>query len=326
MCVCYHERVKCYDDGNGIERGYWFGSVANKATTSVCPIDYCKFTDRKQTSEGYFELPDTINPQCNDHRVGRACGECTSGYTLSYDSTDCISVDQCGTGWTALVIILTCLYWIVVVAGVFSLMYFRFQVSLGHLYGVIYYYSMISFVLNNNPYVSIDTFWFAALLSSFVQLTPQFLGKFCFIKDLSGIDQLFIHYSHAVGDSLLLLLIVVAARCSARISLFVSRCIICVMCLLVLLSYTSITLTSLQLLLALIFSDINQWYTYSSPSVKYFHGRHAVYGTVAVICQLVLGIGLPLLLLLEPVLSKKINFIKVITVTMHVKSLTEEKS
>ena len=98
MCVCYHERVKCYDDGNGIERGYWFGSVANKATTSVCPIDYCKFTDRKQTSEGYFELPNTINAQCNDHRVGRACGECTSGYTLSYDSTDCISVDQCGTG------------------------------------------------------------------------------------------------------------------------------------------------------------------------------------------------------------------------------------
>ena len=106
-------------------------------------------------------------------------------------------------------------------------------------------------------------------------------------------------------------MIVVAARCSTRISLFVSRCIIRVICLLILLSYTSIALTSLQLLLALTFSDINQWYTYSSPSVKYFHGQHAVYGTVAVICQLVVGIGLPLLLLLEPVLSKTVNFIKV---------------
>ena len=47
----------------------------------------------------------------------------------SYDSTDCISVDQCGTGWIVLVIALTCLYWIAIVAGVFSLMYFKFQIS-----------------------------------------------------------------------------------------------------------------------------------------------------------------------------------------------------
>ena len=32
---------------------------------------------------------------------------------------------------------------------------------------------------------------------------------------------------------------------------------------------------------------------------------------MAVICELVVGIGLPLLLLLEPVLSRKINFIRI---------------
>ena len=311
MCVCYHENVKCHDNINEIKRGYWFGSIASKATTSLCPNHYCEFTDRKQTSEGYFELPNTINAQCNDHRVGRACGECSSGYTLSYDSTDCISVDQCGTGWTVLVITLTCLYWIAVVAGVFSLMYLKFQISLGHLCGLIYYYSIVGIILNNNPYVSDEVFQFVSILSSFAQLTPQFLGKLCFVKGLSGIDQLFIHYSHAVGVSLLLLLIVVAARCSARISLFVSRCIIRVICLLILLSYTSIASTSLQLLLPLKFTDVKEWYTYSSPHIQYFHGRHIIYGVVAVVCELVVGIGLPLLLLLEPVLSKKINFIKI---------------
>ena len=167
---------------------------------------------------------------------------------------------------------LTCLYWIAIVAGVFGLMYFRSQISLGYLYGLIYYYSMVGILLNNNPYVSYGAFQFASIISSFAQLTPQFLGKLCLVKGLSGIDQLFIHYSHAVGVSLLLLLIVVATRRSARISLFVSRCIIRVICLLILLSYTSIASTSLQLLLLLRFTDVKEWYTYSSPSIQYFHG------------------------------------------------------
>ena len=310
-CICYHHNVNCYTDSSEIKRGYWFGSITSKATTSLCPNHYCSFTDRKETSEGYFALPNTINAQCNNHRVGRACGECSSGYTLSYDSTDCISVDQCGTGWTALVITLTCLYWIAIVVGVFSLMYFISQITLGYLYGLIYYYSMVGILLNNNPYLSDDAFNFVSILSSFAQLIPQFLGKLCLIKGLSGIDQLFIHYSHAVGVSLLLLLIVVAARCSARISLFFSCCIIRVICLLILLSYTSIASTSLQLLLPLRFSDVKEWYTYSSPSIQYFNGRHIIYGVVAVICEFVVGIGLPLLLLFEQVLSKKINFIKI---------------
>ena len=310
-CVCYHDKIKCNDDGNEIKRGYWFGSIASKPTTSLCPNHYCEFTVRKQTSEGYFELPNTVNAQCNDHRVGRACGECSLGYTLSYDSTDCISIDQCGARWTVLVITVTCLYWIAVVAGVFSLMYFRYQISLGYLYGLIYYYSMVGILLNNNPYVSDDVFQFVSILSSFAQLTPQFLGKLCFVERLSGIDQLFIHYSHPVGVSFLLLMIVVATRYSARVSLFVSRCIIRVICLLILLSYTSIASTSLQLLLPLRFTDVNEFYTYSSPSIQYFHGRHILYGVVAVICESIVGIGLPLLLLFEPILSKKINFVKI---------------
>ena len=309
-CVCYHHNVDCHDSYNEIKRGYWFGSVSNTATTAPCH-HYCKFTGRTETRQGYFELPDTIDGQCNNHRVGRACGECCSGYTLSYDSTDCISVHQCGPGWTVLVIILTCLYWIAIVAGVFALMYLKFQISLGYLNGLIYYYSIIRILLDNNPNLSDGVFQFASVLSSFAQLTPQFLGKLCFVEGLSGIDQLFIHYSHAVGVSLLLLLIVVAARWSARITLFVSRCIIRAICLLILLSYTSMVSTSLQLLQPLRFTDVKEWYTYSSPNIQYFHGRHAVYGVVAIICELVVGIGLPLLLLLQPFLSRKINFIRI---------------
>ena len=310
-CVCYYYNVDCHDNYNEFKRGYWFGSVIGNATTSLCPNHYCQFLNRKETRQGYFELPNTIDAQCNHHRDGRVCGKCSLGYTLSYDSTDCISINQCGAGWTILVIMLTCLYWVVIVVGVFGLMYFKRHVSLGYFYGIIYYYSMVSILLDNNPYISDSTFNFVSFLSSFAQLTPQFLGKLCFVKGLSGIDQLFVHYSHAAGVSLLLLSLVMVTRCSARITLFVSRCIIRVICLLILLSYTSIASTSLQLLQPLRFTNVKKWYTYSSPQIQYFHGRHAVYGVVAIICELVVGLGLPLLLLLEPFLSRKINFIRI---------------
>ena len=60
-CVCYNVNVKCSTDGNEIKKGHWFGSITSKATTSLCPNHYCDFTNRKRTSKGYFELPNTIN-------------------------------------------------------------------------------------------------------------------------------------------------------------------------------------------------------------------------------------------------------------------------
>ena len=311
-CVCYHhDAVECSDNYVEIKRGYWFGSVEGIPTISWCPKQYCGFVDRRKTRQGYFELPKTVNGQCNDHRLGRACGECGPGYTLAYDSTDCINVDHCSTGMTVLVVVLTCLYWIVVVVGVFSLMYFNFQISSGYMYGIIYYYSMVDILLDSNPYISYNASQFVSVLSSFAKLSPKFLGQLCFVKRLSGIDQLFINYSHAVAVALLTFLVVLAARYSRRITVLVSRCIIRVICLLLLLSYTSLASTSLQLLRPLKFTDVNEVYTYVSPHIEYFHGRHAIYGIVAVICELVVGIGLPLLLLLEPLLSRKINFIKI---------------
>ena len=58
--------------------------------------------------------------------------------------------------------------------------------------------------------------------------------------------------------------------------------------------------------------DVDNFYTYLSPNIQYFHGRHLAYGTTAIIfARLLIVIGLPLLLLLEPLLNGKINFIKI---------------
>ena len=210
---------------------------------------------------------------------------------------------------TVLVVALTILYWIIVVVLVFGLM--QRKVSLGFTYGLIYYYSIIDILLGSNLFISDGVFQLVTIISSFAKLTPQFLGRLCFVQGLSGIDQQFIHFFHAVSIFLLIVIIIMAAKYSFRIASFVSHSIIHVICLLILLSYTSFASASLQLLRPLYFHDVNGAYVYSSPSIKYFTGRHIAYGIIALLCEVFIVIGLPLLLLLQPFLQRKINFIKI---------------
>ena len=69
--------------------------------------------------------------------------------------------------------------------------------------------------------------------------------------------------------------------------------------------------TSLLLMRPLTFHNVAKTYTYLSPEIEYFHGRHLVYGIVAILFIIVIVIGLPFLLLFEPILNRKINFIKI---------------
>ena len=172
-----------------------------------------------------------------------------------------------------------------------------------------YYYSIVDILLGNN--ISDEVFQFVTVFSSFAKLTPQLFGELCLVKGLSGIDQQFIHYSHALAVSLILLIIVLMTRYSPRFAVFVRRCIICIICLLLLLSYTSLASTSLQLLRPLTFNDVDEMRTYSSPDIEYFTGRHLVYGIVAILCEVIIVIGLPLFLLLEPILGRRFNFVKI---------------
>ena len=69
--------------------------------------------------------------------------------------------------------------------------------------------------------------------------------------------------------------------------------------------------TSLLLLRSLTFHNVDKVYTYLSPDIEYFHGRHLPYVILAILCTLVIAVGLPLLLLLEPFLNSKVNFGKI---------------
>ena len=309
-CECYNadDIVFCSGSNSTIKRGYWFGSVTGKPTVTFCPINYCNFTCC-ETSNGYYQLSPVRDNQCRSHRSGTACGSCEEGYTLSFDSVECINVQECSTGQTILVLTLILLYWIVIIAAVFSMMHFK--VGIGYLYAITYYYSVLDLLLSQNLSPSNVLYTTINVMSSVAKIIPQFLGKFCFITNMSGIDQQFIHYIHPVAISLFLVMITVLARRSRRLSSFISKEIIHVICCLLLLSYTSLAATSLLLMRPLIFHKVDKVYTYVSPDVQYFHGRHLAYAIVALVFTIVIVIGLPLVLALEPFLNSKINFVKV---------------
>ena len=311
-CKCYNagDIVFCADSKSTIRRGYWFGSVNGQPTVTYCPVNYCNFTCC-ETTNGIYHLSPLRKNQCRLHRDGNACGSCEEGYTLSFDSAECVEVDKCTDGQKSLIIISSMLYWMVVVLVTFFLMHC--QASIGYFYAIIYYYSVLDILLihMHNVYLSEELNTIISVMSSTAKLLPQFLGRLCLVENMNEIDQQFIHYIHPLAVSFILAIISLMARCSYKVSSFISKDIIRVICLLLLLSYTSVTTTSLLLLQPLKFIDVDETYSYISPEIQYFQGRHLAYGVVAIICTIVIVLGLPLLLLLEPFLNSRISFVKI---------------
>ena len=312
VCRCYPDSdiVQCNDNYSEIKIGHWVGIVPKRGfTSSLCPSIYC--IKHFETSPGYFVLPNEEDEQCRANRTGVACGECTSGYTLAYDSPNCIKKSECSAGITVVVVLLTIIYWFLVIVVVFAAMYFNSRVLSGYVYGIIYYYSIVDILLSNNLHISEDIFQAISIISSFAKLNPRVFGHLCFVEGLSEIDQYLIHYSHAAAVSILTLIAVVVARNSLKIARYISRCIIRVICLLILLSYTSLATSSLQLLRPLYFKDIDDVRTFLSPDIGYFSGRHLAHATVALFGSEVLVIGFALLLLFEPLIRKKVTLTKI---------------
>ena len=311
QCKCYqHKNIRCTrlsDVTAEIKFGYWFGKVKEQSTVAYCPQQYCDFTSCDD-SLGYCTLPRSQDGQCRHDRTGPACGRCKPGYVLPFDSPQCVNIDKCSAERTVALILSIVLYWFLVLVVWGFTLHFTLNVDFGYSYGIIYFYSVIEFLLELDNW---PVFQFVTILSNFAKLTPKFLGTLCFASDAkwSGIDQQFFHYVHPIAISLILLIIISCARYSRKFGMFISSIILRYICLAVFLSYTSLASTSLELLLPLTFSNVEGIYTYTSPNREYFHGRHAFYGTVAIVLIVISIIGIPAFLLLEPNLSRKVHLI-----------------
>ena len=311
QCVCYKTDniISCLDGNATIIKDYWFGIVNDRPTVARCPINYCNF-ENCEMATGRCTLLPSLDEQCMPHRTGPACGNCVEGYTLSFDSVKCISTDKCTIGITNLIIIITLIYYAVVTVVVFGVMYF--QVNIAYFYAITFFYNLLQILFERTLDPSNHAFLYrlVAVMSSVVRLSPRFIGELCLVEGMSGIDQQIIHYIHQIAIWLVIILITTLARFSHRVSVFLGREIIHVICLLILLSFSSGTLTSLLITQNITYTDINPWYAYLSPDILYLHGRHLYYSIVAIVFSTVFGLALPMILLSEPFLNGKINFIR----------------
>ena len=310
QCECYTTDgvVSCTPPPTTIRRDYWFGMVDNTITVSRCPYTYCNF-DRQEVSPGRFLLPSVQDDQCDSHRTGPACGSCDDGYTLPFDSVECINVNKCHPGYTVLVIVGVIFYWTLIIASVLFLTWLLhhdiFKCSLGYLYGIIYYYSLVDIFLGQVVNRSDD---FSNLISIFggtiFKLYPGFLFGVCFTRNMSAIDQYIIHYVHPTAVLALVWIISRLAKCSTRLSNILHLPAIPTICLIFTLAYVSIADTSLQLLRYIRFADVDGSFIYISPAIRYLTGRHKAYFIIAVLFELIIVAGLPLLLLFQPIVAR----------------------
>ena len=104
-CVCYttDDIVTCSGSNSTIRNGYWLGTINDQPTTAICPENYCNF-DNCEATTGTCDLHPLRDNQCRAHRSGAACGNCEEGYTLSFDSIECIDIDSFTVGQRVFVI------------------------------------------------------------------------------------------------------------------------------------------------------------------------------------------------------------------------------
>ena len=330
QCECFttDDIISC-SPNTTIRSDHWFGVVDGITTVSICPNGYCNFSRRgDEVASGRFLLSTIQDDQCNSYRTGPACGECDPGYTLSYDSIDCVDIDDCHYKYIVAVILGTLLYWILLIISVFALMWLitkrlEYGDGIGYLYGIIYYYSMADILLGQILNFSDGLSTLVLINSIFFKVNPGFdLFKFCFVGGMQRIDQYFIDYIHStvILSFLLLLVLLTRRKYCRRLTILIGKVIIPVICLILTIAYTSIANTSLQLLQYINFFGVDGTYIYLSPSIRYCTGRHVAYSLIALMYELVIVGGLPLLL----ILSRWTNKINLIFVRIDMKPIFDQ--
>jgi len=333
-CKCFHNlKFDCNDGIITLVFGYWYDNNVSRYTLN-CPGEYCDFNNQWYSNDS---SPDR-NEQCRENWEGIACGECKGNNSIIFDSFRCVSSNRCYKYgdlqheqlWV-LVFLTIFLYWCTFILVVVTVLKFKFDTSIGYVYGLLFYYSVLENVVKQKitddlyfiyefPQCDRSDIGFYILtfeskilssLASIGNLKPPYLQFMNLCLNTQVIDHVVFVYTHPVIVVSLLAIIAVAARKSFKLTKLVQRHSTIMICLILLLSYSSISYTSVQLLKPLIVYDRitgeRKWHLYWSPSIPFADGWRLLYIIVAVLCIVIISIGLPLLLLLERTFASKFN-------------------
>ena len=336
------EGIDCYDhesyDYFFVTPGYWFSNGFTKYVVN-CPQGHCNSTFdlcNSVTDAIYYKDPlPNSNSQCSNNWTGLACGECVKDNFIIHDSTSCVPSRKCTLTNSSAVILFffaSLLYWIIVISLIFVLLHFKFDITAGYAYGILFYYSVLEQTVNasyvgtqNNLNIPI-IITFLTVLSSIGNMKPPFqLLKLCFWKNAKMMDHMFLTYVHPVIVTSLIVIIFILTRNSVTVARTIGRYVNSKsICILLMLSYSSVSYTSVQLFRPLALytnryqyqQDIasESWHLYFSPNVRYFNTQDSyfkyiviIYFITAILCELIIGIGFPFVLAFQRYLTRYLN-------------------
>ena len=292
-CVCHQilqDNIHSCSFSNGTAlilrpAPYWIG-LPNDTNSSIlihphCPYDYCQSGDINITAE-------STNTQCQYQRSGVLYGSCREGLSIILGSSECkkcsniylFSINVFSLMGVALVTLVTLL---------------NMTVSVGTLNGLILLANILqanktSFLPPTTPHTSA----LFAVLSAFIAWLNLDLGiPMCFFDGLTTYVKTWLQFVLPLYILALVGALIIASKCSTRVTRLLGTNAVSVLATLVLLSYTKI----LRILItAFSFTIVTGSQGYHSVvwladgNIEYFEVTHTILFIVALLVLLLLGV------------------------------------
>ena len=300
-CVC-HERSegvsRCHKNGKTVylKRGFWAGMVDGNFFTYRCPHGFCNCPQGHASLVAEDECVFIVEEMCAGNREPRSilCGKCKTGFSVVFGHRRCY---ECGKYGYLLMIPI----YLVVIFGVISLaMVFDVDAFTGCLNGCLYFYQVMEPIVGEQ-FRFRDYFMFFIL--NLVNFRLWIGTHFCFSSHLDYADKLFFQL---LTPAFVLVAVFALVKLvgkypnwcfSRRVKApFRAICTITVLC------YTGITSASLEILHPAVIGD--KTVLYVSGDVEFFKGKHAVYGSIAVLFLVFFVVPFPLILVFRPFFTR----------------------
>ena len=244
-----------------------------------CPFDYCyPLTDDHIWIN--LNTPTGPDAQCAFNRMGKLCGSCEDGLSLSLGSSRCM---PCSNNWLALLIVFA----IAGVALVAFLLVCNLTVAVGTINGLIFYANVI--IANRAIFIPSSD---RNILSVFISwLNLDFGFETCFITEMNANIKVWLQLAFPSYIFFLVAMVIVTCEYSQKFSRLVSnKNPVATLATLILLSYTKILRTIIQ---ALSFAKLHYpdgssetvWLV--DANVPYLQGNHIPLFVVALLILLI---------------------------------------
>ena len=257
-----------------------------------CPFDYCV--------SGYINvsLNDT-DKQCDNNRSGFLCGECKSGFSLTFGSSKCL---QCSN----IYILLFIPFSLAGIALVLLLLIFKLTVAAGTINGLIFYANVVA--ANRSIFFPHNE---TNLLTVFIAWLNLDLGiETCFFDGLDAYVKTWLQLVFPLYVWSLVGLIIIASEYSSRVTRVFGSNPVAVLATLFLLSYAKLLRTVIA---ALYFTfldypdEVRVAVWKYDGNILFIHGKHIPLFLVALLTFVVLFLPYTILLTVGQCLQARSN-------------------